>query len=66
MVGRTTLVGVDVVAVASVLFVATTGLGIELSLGVGLTERTRQAIARAESAAQGITLLLASPDFQRR
>ena len=38
----------------------------DASLGAGLSERTRQAIARAESAAQGITLLLASPDFQRR
>jgi len=38
----------------------------DTALGVALTDRTRQAIARAESAAQGITLLMASPDFQRR
>lgn len=36
------------------------------SLGANFSDRTRQAIARAESTAQGITLLLASPDFQRR
>jgi len=36
------------------------------ALGELLTARTRQAIARAESAAQGIALLLASPEFQRR
>jgi uncharacterized protein (DUF1800 family) len=36
------------------------------SLGAALTERTRAAIARAASAEQGITLLLASPEFQRR
>jgi uncharacterized protein (DUF1800 family) len=40
-------------------------LGLQ-SLGAALAERTRTAITRAESAAQGITLLLASPDFQRR
>jgi uncharacterized protein (DUF1800 family) len=38
----------------------------ERSLGPALTERTRVAIARAASAEQGITLLLASPEFQRR
>jgi uncharacterized protein (DUF1800 family) len=38
----------------------------ETALGSNLTARTRQAVARAESAAQGMTLLLASPDFQRR
>ena len=38
----------------------------ERSLGPALNERTRVAIARAASAAQGITLLLASPEFQRR
>jgi uncharacterized protein (DUF1800 family) len=38
----------------------------EAALGVALSDRTRQTIARAESAAQGITLLMASPDFQRR
>jgi uncharacterized protein (DUF1800 family) len=38
----------------------------DAAVGAGLSARTRQAIARAESAAQGITLLLASPDFQRR
>jgi uncharacterized protein (DUF1800 family) len=38
----------------------------ERSLGAALNERTRVAIARASSAEQGITLLLASPEFQRR
>jgi uncharacterized protein (DUF1800 family) len=38
----------------------------ERSLGAALNERTRVAIARAASAQQGITLLLASPEFQRR
>jgi uncharacterized protein (DUF1800 family) len=38
----------------------------EQSLGAALNERTRVAIARAVSAEQGITLLLASPEFQRR
>jgi uncharacterized protein (DUF1800 family) len=36
------------------------------SLGDALSERTRTAIARAASAAQGTTLLLASPEFLRR
>ena len=36
------------------------------ALGGALAERTRVAIARAESGAQGLTLLLASPEFQRR
>jgi uncharacterized protein (DUF1800 family) len=36
------------------------------SLGAALSERTRVAITRAASAEQGITLLLASPEFQRR
>jgi uncharacterized protein (DUF1800 family) len=35
-------------------------------LGPTLTDHTRTAIARAASAAQGLTLLLASPEFQRR
>jgi uncharacterized protein (DUF1800 family) len=38
----------------------------EQSLGAAFNERTRVAIARAASAEQGITLLLASPEFQRR
>ena len=38
----------------------------ERSLGAALNERTRVAITRAASAEQGITLLLASPEFQRR
>jgi uncharacterized protein (DUF1800 family) len=38
----------------------------ERSLGAALNERTRVAITRASSAQQGITLLLASPEFQRR
>ncbi|MBB6092826.1 uncharacterized protein (DUF1800 family) [Povalibacter uvarum] len=36
------------------------------SLGEALNERTRTAISRAASAAQGTTLLLASPEFMRR
>jgi uncharacterized protein (DUF1800 family) len=36
------------------------------SLGQSLSERTRVAISRAASAAQGVTLLLASPEFMRR
>jgi uncharacterized protein (DUF1800 family) len=36
------------------------------ALGAALNERTRVAITRAASAEQGITLLLASPEFQRR
>jgi uncharacterized protein (DUF1800 family) len=36
------------------------------SLGEALAERTRTAISRAESGAQGLVLLLASPEFQRR
>jgi uncharacterized protein (DUF1800 family) len=36
------------------------------SLDAALAERTRVAISRAESGAQGIALLLASPEFQRR
>lgn len=36
------------------------------SLGSALAERTRVAISRAESGAQGMALLLASPEFQRR
>ena len=35
-------------------------------LGPAFTADTRRAVARAGSHAQGITLLLASPDFQRR
>jgi uncharacterized protein (DUF1800 family) len=38
----------------------------ERSLGAAFNERTRVAITRAASAEQGITLLLASPEFQRR
>jgi len=38
----------------------------ERALGAALNERTRLAITRAASAEQGITLLLASPEFQRR
>jgi len=38
----------------------------EQSLGAAFNERTRVAITRAASAEQGITLLLASPEFQRR
>lgn len=36
------------------------------SLGATLTDRTRTAIVRASSAAQGVALLLASPQFMRR
>jgi len=35
-------------------------------LGIALDPATRRSIARAESAVQGLTLLLASPGFQRR
>ena len=35
-------------------------------LGPAFTADTRRAVSRAESLAQGMTLLLASPDFQRR
>lgn len=35
-------------------------------LGPGLTPTTRDAVARAESPAQGLALLLVSPEFQRR
>ena len=35
-------------------------------LGGALTEDTGRAIARAESGAQALTLLLASPEFMRR
>ncbi|HEY7640692.1 MAG TPA: DUF1800 domain-containing protein [Steroidobacteraceae bacterium] len=38
----------------------------ERSLGAALNERTRVAIGRAASAEQGVTLLIASPEFQRR
>lgn len=38
----------------------------EAVLGPALGDHTRTAIARAESAEQGLTLLLASPEFQRR
>jgi uncharacterized protein (DUF1800 family) len=38
----------------------------EQSLGANFSENTRMAIMRAESVVQGTTLLLASPDFQRR
>ena len=36
------------------------------SLGTALAEATRIALARADSARQGLALLLASPEFQRR
>ena len=35
-------------------------------LGARFNPETRKAIARAESRVQGMTLFLASPDFQRR
>jgi uncharacterized protein (DUF1800 family) len=38
----------------------------ETALGPRLGERTRQAVARAESRAEGLTLFLMSPEFQRR
>lgn len=38
----------------------------EAALGVGMSANTRAAVARAESTSQGLALLLASPDFQRR
>jgi uncharacterized protein (DUF1800 family) len=38
----------------------------ELAWGPALSSESRQQIARAESGAQALTLLLASPEFQRR
>jgi uncharacterized protein (DUF1800 family) len=38
----------------------------QAALGTALGDRTRQSVARAASAAQGLTLLFASPDFMRR
>lgn len=38
----------------------------DIALGDALSQRTRMAVTRAESREQGMTLLLASPDFQRR
>lgn len=38
----------------------------ESALGPTLSDRTRRAVAQAESVTQGVTLFLASPDFQRR
>jgi uncharacterized protein (DUF1800 family) len=38
----------------------------EQALGPRLGERTRQTVARAESRAEGLTLFLMSPEFQRR
>ncbi len=38
----------------------------EAVLGPALSAKTRKSIARAESGVQGLTLLLASPEFQRR
>ncbi|MCP4046759.1 MAG: DUF1800 family protein, partial [Gammaproteobacteria bacterium] len=38
----------------------------EMLLGATFGDHTRTAVSRAESAVQGTTLLLASPDFQRR
>jgi len=35
-------------------------------LGANLTDATRQALVRAASAAQAVTLLLAAPEFMRR
>ncbi len=41
------------------------GLG-DTILGDAFQQETRKAVSRAESVTQGLTLLLASPDFQRR
>jgi uncharacterized protein (DUF1800 family) len=38
----------------------------DLSLGPLLSDTTRQELSRAESGAQALALLLASPEFQRR
>jgi uncharacterized protein (DUF1800 family) len=38
----------------------------EMVLGATFGDHTRTAVSRAESVVQGTTLLLASPDFQRR
>jgi uncharacterized protein (DUF1800 family) len=37
-----------------------------LLLGANLSDTTRAAVAHAASAAQGLTLLLAAPEFMRR
>jgi uncharacterized protein (DUF1800 family) len=39
---------------------------LDLALGPLATEETRQAVARAESKAQALTLLVVAPEFQRR
>ena len=39
---------------------------LDRSLGEIASEKTRQAVARAESAEQGFTIALMSPEFQRR
>ena len=39
---------------------------LDRALGEIASEKTRQAVARAESAEQGFTLALMSPEFQRR
>ena len=39
---------------------------LDRALGPIATAKTRQAVARAESAEQGFTLALMSPEFQRR
>ena len=39
---------------------------LERALGPGVSERTRVSVSRAESARQGLTLALMSPEFQRR
>jgi uncharacterized protein (DUF1800 family) len=38
----------------------------EAVLGPVLSDHTKSAVARAESPSQGLTLFLASPEFQRR
>jgi uncharacterized protein (DUF1800 family) len=38
----------------------------ESALGDSFSDRTRLAVSRAASAAQGVALLMASPEFQRR
>ena len=39
---------------------------VDVTLGPLATAETRQAVARAESKAQALTLLIVAPEFQRR
>jgi uncharacterized protein (DUF1800 family) len=39
---------------------------LEMAFGAGASEETRKAVARAETKAQGLALLLMAPEAQRR